>query len=715
MRSFHFIIFLLILSFCGYSQPHERDDSLYYKIYHSKTDSAKAYAFNEIASFHLRSDPDSANIYLKKARGLASNNNLKKILSYNFTLTGNLNYFVGKTDTAYKYYLQALEINEGIKDTSALSANHVHLSRIYSKNGQIDKALDELVAALDIARKGNKQKEEADCLFALAVLYDRQDVPEKAIVFCKDAAEIQKKINDPAGLANSYHRMGLAYYSLKNYKAALEKLQLSLDLRSKLKNKEKIGASLNGIGLVYLETKEYQKALKYFYDAYKNWYDSHDNEGIVIASANLGQISSIMGDEENAFRYYLESYKMADSIKAISFQKNSAKSLAELYYKKKDYKSAYDYFRKYSDLRDTIFSEENSERVAQMQSKYESEQKENKIKLLTQQTELDESEISRKKILLNSISGAVVLLLVVLFMFMMNIKQKQKANQKLQDAYSVIENKNVRLIEVYNELEQNRDEVAHKNKEITDSIKYAKRLQEAILPSNEFIKKLFPESFVLYKPKDIVSGDFYWFEHLGNKKLFAAVDCTGHGVPGAFMSIVGYNQLNQAVNENGLDKPNLILNALNKGVTKTLRQSREGSSIKDGMDIALCAYDESTGIFEYAGAYNSLWMIRNNRLTEIKADKKPIGVFVGEEMQPFNNYEIKVQMGDMIYVYTDGYADQFGGEKGKKFKYKSLQRLLIENNHLSMEEQLKMLDDTIEEWRGALEQVDDILLIGIKI
>jgi serine phosphatase RsbU (regulator of sigma subunit) len=422
-----------------------------------------------------------------------------------------------------------------------------------------------------------------------------------------------------------------------------------------------------------------------------------------------------LGDEENALKYLLESYNLADEIHAISFQKGSSKAIATIYYKKGKYREAYDYFNKYSNLRDTLFSDENAERVAQMQSKYESEKKEQKIKLLTREAQIQQNEITQKKLVLNAISIAAVLLVILIVMSFRNIRQKQKANQEIKAAYSEIEQKNEHLTEVYRELEQNRDAVAGKNKEITDSIKYAKRLQEAILPGMDFIAKLFPESFVLYKPKDIVSGDFYWFERSGSKKLFAAVDCTGHGVPGAFMSIVGYNQLNQAVNENGLSTPNLILNALNQGITKALKQTIESSSVKDGMDIALCAYDEKTGMLEYAGAYNSLWLVRNSKLTEVKADKKPIGVFIGEELKPFHNYEVKLEKGDTIYIFTDGYADQFGGDKGKKFKYKPIQQLLISNQHLSMKEQNQLLDITIENWRGSLEQVDDILMIGIRI
>lgn len=713
-RSYLYLIFLIVFS-PAFGQKKERPDSLLSLIKTSTDDSIVAHTCNKIAFFYIHSHPDSAAKYLTISRKIASQKKLIKALSYNYTLTGNLNYWDGKTDTAFYYYTKAFETDNAIGDSSSLISDRMHLSKIYSSKGDIDKALENLFAGLEIAKKIGDSKQEGDCLFALAVLYDRQDLPEKAIKFCENAVEIQKRIGDSAGMAYSYHRMGLAYEGLKKYDKALEKLQASFEIRKKLKAVAQYGASLNGIGLVYMDKKEYQKALKNFYDAYKYWSEANDKEGIVIATGNLGEISLRMGDEENALKYLLESYQRADEIHSLSFQKGSARAIAGIYYKQGKYKLAYDFFSKYSNLRDTLFSDENADRIAQMQSKYESEQKEQKIKLLTQEGLLQQSEITKKKLILNAISIAVILLVVLIVMSFRNIRQKQKANQQLQSAYSEIEHKNEHLIEVYKELELNRDAVAGKNKEITDSIKYAKRLQEAILPGNDFVTKLFPDSFVLYKPKDIVSGDFYWFEHWGNKKLFAAVDCTGHGVPGAFMSIVGYNQLNQAVNESGLSKPNLILNALNKGVTRALKQSIEGSTVKDGMDIALCAYDESTGMLEYAGAYNSLWMIRGGQLTEVKADKKPIGVFIGEELKPFHNYEIKVEKGDCVYVFTDGYADQFGGEKGKKFKYKPLQQLLIENHHLSMQEQNKLLDDTIESWRGSLEQVDDILIIGIRI
>jgi len=227
---------------------------------------------------------------------------------------------------------------------------------------------------------------------------------------------------------------------------------------------------------------------------------------------------------------------------------------------------------------------------------------------------------------------------------------------------------------------------------------------------------LLPESFVLYKPKDIVSGDFYWATQWGNKILFAAVDCTGHGVPGAFMSIVGQNLLNQAINEHGLTKPNLILNSLNKGISRTLNQNNAIAEIKDGMDIALCCWDIKEMTLEFAGAYNPLWILRNNEIIIFEGDKFPVWSFVDNRPQNFKNNEIPLQKGDIIYIFTDGYADQFGGPNGKKFKQKQVKKLLLEIQHLPLLLQREMLDKRIEEWKGGIEeQIDDILFMGIKI
>lgn len=260
-------------------------------------------------------------------------------------------------------------------------------------------------------------------------------------------------------------------------------------------------------------------------------------------------------------------------------------------------------------------------------------------------------------------------------------------------------------------------EVETKNAEITDSINYARKIQNAILPSTYAIKKLLPDSFIFYKPKDIVSGDFFWIEEKENTILFAAVDCTGHGVPGAMMSVLGYNILSQAVKERSLINPSDILKHLDKGVNQMLQQNTEENAIKDGMDLALCSLNPSTLELQFAGAYNPLWIIKHStqELLEIKGDKKPIGANTEGEKGVFTNHPVQLEKGDCIYIFSDGYADQFGGMKGKKFMYKPIKALLASIHSKPMPEQMNLLEKNLKEWQGSLEQVDDIIVIGVRV
>lgn len=310
----------------------------------------------------------------------------------------------------------------------------------------------------------------------------------------------------------------------------------------------------------------------------------------------------------------------------------------------------------------------------------------------------------------------LIAILVGIFLIYSYIKTREKNLQRSR--LRLKEEVTIRTKQLFEEKEKLQiaySEIDEKNKDITDSIHYAKRIQEAILPPESLIKQLLPESFVLYKPKAIVSGDFYWLEQWGHQTLIAAVDCTGHGVPGAFMSIVAHNILTQTVNVLGLTKPALILNEANSQLSKKLNQNPGEATVRDGMDIALCGINFKKNIIEFSGANNPLWIIRNNEVIKINGDKFPIGVFVGEELQQFTHHEWEIKKGDCIYLFTDGFADQFGGPKGKKFKYRQLQQILLDNNNKKMSEQKLILETAIENWMGKLEQVDDILVIGIQI
>jgi len=265
------------------------------------------------------------------------------------------------------------------------------------------------------------------------------------------------------------------------------------------------------------------------------------------------------------------------------------------------------------------------------------------------------------------------------------------------------------------ELEKHRDQLAEQQKHIMDSITYAKRLQNAILPTHDYIKDLFPDYFIVFHPKDVVSGDIYWFNQLNGKRYFSAIDCTGHGVPGAMVSMVGHNWLEYAVKDLKLERPVDILGALNAGVTSTFKETDEDGAVKDGMDLALCSVDYKTMKLEFAGAYNPAIIIRNGELFQLKGDKCPIGAFSRRAATGYTHQEMDIQKGDMVYVFSDGYADQFGGDDGRKFLIANFKKLLIDVHTLPVEQQKLKLQQTFFDWMKYENQLDDILVVGIRI
>ncbi len=292
------------------------------------------------------------------------------------------------------------------------------------------------------------------------------------------------------------------------------------------------------------------------------------------------------------------------------------------------------------------------------------------------------------------------------------LKQLEEKN-KLKDQINIELEKQVK--ERTAEIVAAKEIIEAKNKDITDSIIYTRRIQDAVLASPGMLANHFPDSFIYYQPKDIVSGDFYWFTKHNDKIIVAAADCTGHGVPGAFMSMLGNTLLNELVLDKGLTQPAEILNWLRSAIIYALKQGSENSDSKDGMDIALICYDKTTSMLEYAGAKNPLYIIRNNELKEIKADRFPVGVYSKDELQPFANHSEKLQKNDCLYIFTDGIADQFGGADGKKFKYSQLRQALLKIHQLEMKDQKRAMMKTFENWKGPLEQVDDVLMIGIRL
>lgn len=293
------------------------------------------------------------------------------------------------------------------------------------------------------------------------------------------------------------------------------------------------------------------------------------------------------------------------------------------------------------------------------------------------------------------------------------LKMRDELGQRERTLELKVQERTEEVVRQKEEVERQSRKVVELYKNVTDSIRYAKRLQDSILPPEKRIRELLPESFVYYRPKDIVSGDFYWVDRVNGRVAFAAVDCTGHGVPGAFMSLIGHNGLNQAIRERGAGRPSEVLKVLNKLAFEALHKDREQFLVRDGMDMALCNYDPSRRVLEYAGANSPLYIVRGTEVLRFQPDKRPIGSFEMDG-QDFTDHRILLEQGDMVYLFSDGYADQFGGPKGKKFLYKRFRDLLLEISRYPAERQSSMLEEAFRGWRGVHEQVDDILVIGMR-
>jgi len=415
----------------------------------------------------------------------------------------------------------------------------------------------------------------------------------------------------------------------------------------------------------------------------------NDRKEDVVWTCNvIGSLFLDLNNIDSSEYYLLKGLELTNDLKVPETKRNIVGNLYKLYQHNKEYKKALKFHEQYIELENIIKNTETQKEALRKQLNHEHE-KENELQELKHKISLEKEESQRQMLYL----GLTLLFLFGGFMYnRFRVTKKQKL---------VIEEQKEVVETAHSELEE-------KNQEIMDSITYAKRIQIAILPPSKVVKEYLQNSFILYKPKDIVAGDFYWLEHKDGKVLFAAADCTGHGVPGAMVSVVCNNALNRSVRENNLTDPGEILTKTREIVIQEFEKSDE--EVKDGMDIALCSLEGST--LKYAGAHNPIWIIRNSEILETKANKQPIGKF--DNPLPYTTHIFELQKGDSVYLFSDGYVDQFGGEKGKKFKAKAFRELLLSIQDKAMEEQKVFIDEAFETWRGNLEQIDDVCVIGVR-
>lgn len=595
-------------------------------------------------------------------------------------------YFLGNLKEAMNLDMSALKIAESIGDKKNIAIVNEDIANILRKQNALDLAIPHVEKAIEIYRQIKNRRGLASSLVTLANINLNKEDFVNAEKNYKDAILICEEIKDTSAICTGLLNLSSVYAYTNREKESLSMLKKALALSEKTGNLSDISYIEINIGTAYQKQLMYNEAAKHLLRALEIGEKTRDIDVIMIAHLDL----------------------------------------SDGYGKQKNYEQSLTHFVEYTNMKDSIYNEETSKQIQELSKKYETEKKEKQIKLLHTQKNLQEIEIQQSNTIKKGLLLIVALLMVVAVIVYRSYIQKKAAHKEITTQKDEIEAKNEELNQQNEEILTQRDEIEsknhlleEKNKEVIDSIKYAKRLQDAILTPESLIKEIVPNSFVLFKPKDILSGDFYWFDESDDKIYFAAADCTGHGVPGAFMSIVGYNLLKHAIHEHNKVLPNEILDQVNLELSNSLQQKYHESKVKDGMDISLCCIDKKTRMLYFSGANNGIYLYKNinhsPELVELKADKQPVGLFMEDEVSAFTVKTLQLKEGDTLYLFSDGYPDQFGGAKGKKFKYKQFEDLLYSICDLSIEKQKIALNNVFDNWKGNLEQVDDVLVIGVKV
>jgi tetratricopeptide (TPR) repeat protein len=654
---------------------------------------------------------------------------------------GNIYYRKGLHPKALEHFLEALKCFEELNSKTEIAGYSGNIGAIYERRKEFDKALQHYEKSLKINKEIDRKQGIAINLICIANVYTRLKNDSIALSYHLDALKINEELNDKEYLANNYSNIGSTEMRLGNFDKAIEYHEKALTISEVLKNKESILTNYNAMGIIKQKQKKYSEAQSYYTKAlalaketgsYEDQADSHRNLYIIYEKTEnfalaLEHYKTYMAFKDSMFnektnKQILEKqlqfeYEKKEAINRSEFEKQQALQRVEL--DRKQHVLAM--LEKENELKELNLSKSA---LALKQEKAESEAQKKQVEILNKDVQLKEAEskqknveLQREKIFRNAMIVGALLFLCLSFVVLRSLRQSKKANKIIAQQKQ--------------EVESQKHIVEEKNKEITDSITYARRLQDAILPPQEFVDAHLPENFIFYQPKDIVAGDFFWMhtvesyplnvkgsERITNNPeliLFAAADSTGHGVPGALVSVVCSNALNRSVNEFGLTDPGEILDKTRKLVLETF--SKSDKDVKDGMDISLVAISRSThSVFhsvQWAGANNPLWYIEDNELKEITPDKQPIGKI--DNPKNFTTHRLNLKKGSVIYLLTDGYADQFGGPKGKKYKYKQLKEILLKVHSLPPQKQKEELSLSFNTWKGSLEQVDDVTLMGIRL
>jgi serine phosphatase RsbU (regulator of sigma subunit)/Tfp pilus assembly protein PilF len=548
-----------------------------------------------------------------------------------------------------------------LKDNSGIASTNNNMGGIYMYQGNYEEALKCYTSSLQIKEKRKDKLGIANSLGNIGGIYELTKQYDKALEEYKTALKLYLEVEDKRGIATSYSNMGIVYADNKKYGDAIQEETRALSIRRVMEDKEGIATSCIHLAESEIQTKDYTGAQK------------HLDEALRIARG--------IGDKEAIKNTYLTKSTLNEAQHA--------------------FREAFDNYKSYIVYRDSLVNEANTKRNVETKMQFDFDKKEALTRAEQEKKDVVARQDKQKQ---KFILLGVTAVLILVFVFSIFLYKRFKVTQRQK-----------KIIEAQKEVvEQKNSIIEEKQKEILDSINYAKRIQLALLASESLLEEHLPDYFVLFKPKDIVAGDFYWASNSPEGFLYITADCTGHGVPGAFMSLLNISKLSEAINQKHIIRPDLILNDVRTEIIHALNPPGSNEESKDGMDCVLCKLDLKAMKLQFAAANDSLLILRDGAFIHCRADKMPVGKYT-DTLLPFTYNEIELHKGDIIYTYTDGYADQFGGLHGKKLKYKPFEEMLLSIAKLPMREQKEALDKAFDQWKGEYDQVDDVCIMGVRI
>lgn len=702
------LIFLIVLSFLGNAQNQKLIDSLRNVAQKGAMDTNTVKVYYTLTLEYQKFELDSAVVCAQKMIDISKKIGNVKWESNGFNQLGNTRRNQGKLEEALAAYFASMKIKEKIQDIKGIAGLQNNIGMVYEAQSLYPQALDYYYKAVETNKKVKNLRWLSINYTNIGNTYGRQDKLDSAQVNFERALIISEQLKDQPGIAFACANLGIIYKEHKNFERALFYQERALKIREELKNPFILTSSYYAIGVTYKDMKKYPEALNHMQKALELAEQTKNIEAIGNAHSGLATVNELIGN----------------------------------------YKTALHHTNLHHAFSDTILNREKSRNLADMETKYDTEKKQQEIALLNKDKKF-------QRTVNYALFGGLGLIVVLAFVLYQGNVRKRKDNHKLlqknneinqqkeeilaqsdqlqlvnvaleqQKEEIIAQSENLKIVNTALEqqkeeilsqsevLQKINDELEQQKSEVQSSIRYASRIQQAILPFQEQLQKSIPEHFVWFKPRDIVSGDLYWFAEKGDWVILAAIDCTGHGVPGAFMSMIGNALLNQIVHDWEVYEPNLILEHLHRGVRKALQQ--ENNESQDGMDVAMISWNRKTKNLLFAGAMNPLYCVKNGQLMEIKGDKHPIGGVQVEEERKFSLHTLAIDEPIHVYLASDGFQDQFGGTENKKFKVKPFKELLTSIAQLPIQSQKTELTHTFETWKGNGEQTDDIVLIGLKI